>query len=110
MANSPRIKPMSVKPPQAMSVKPPQFGEQARVALPGSEKAVALDAVRLKATPAKTKMTVSVIVKRKEPLKINLGSGRAYGPVRVSRTHFKKHHAADPSAIKLVRAFAGNST
>jgi kumamolisin len=89
-----------------MSVKPPQFGEQARVALPGSEKAVALDAVRLKATPAKTKMTVSVIVKRKEPLKFKLRGGLTNGPVRVSRTQFKKHHAADPSAIKLVRAFA----
>ena len=28
------------------------------------------------------------------------------GPVRVSRAQFKKHHAADPAAIKLVRAFA----
>ena len=130
MAKSPRIKPRSVKPPQAMSVKPPQatsvkrpqaksvkppqdvlvkppqVTEQARVILPGSEKATALDAVRLKATPAKTKMTVSVIVKRKEPLKVNIRGGRTSGPVRVSRAHFKKHHAADPAAIKLVRAFA----
>ena len=106
MANPPRNKPMSVKPPQAMSVKPPQFGDQARVALPGSEKAVAPDAVRLKATPAKTKMTVSVIVKRKEPLKLKLRGGLSNGPVRVSRAQFKKHHAADPSAVKLVRAFA----
>jgi kumamolisin len=97
---------MSVKPPQANSVKPPQVTGQARVVLPGSEKAPALDAVRLKATPAKTKMTVSVIVKRKEPLKINTRGGRTSGPVRVSRAHFKKHHAADPAAIKLVRAFA----
>jgi kumamolisin len=96
----------SVKPPQAMSVKPPQFAEQARVALSGSEKATAPDAVRLKATPPKTRMTVSVIVKRKEPLKIKLRGGRKSGPVRVSRTQFKKHHAADPAAIKLVRAFA----
>jgi len=129
MANPQRIKPRSVKPPQAMSVKPPQamsvkppqadsvrrskakslnppqITEQARVVLPGSEKATALDAVRLKATPAKTKMTVSVIVKRKEPLKINVRGGRTNGPARVSRAHFKKHHAADPEAIKLVRAF-----
>jgi kumamolisin len=97
---------MSVKPPQAMSVKPPQFVEQKRVALPGSKKATARNAIRLRATPARTKMTVSVIVKRKEPLKIKLRGGRKSGPVRVSRTQFKKHHAADPSAIKLVRAFA----
>ncbi|MGD0683280.1 MAG: S53 family peptidase [Terracidiphilus sp.] len=106
MANSPRIKSLSVKPPQANSVKPPQDTGQARVVLPGSEKATAVDAVRLKATPAKTKMTVSVIVKRKEPLKINQRGGRTNGPARVSRAHFKKHHAADPAAIKLVRAFA----
>jgi kumamolisin len=106
MANSPRIKSLSVKPPQANSVKPPQDTGQARVVLPGSEKATAVDAVRLKATPAKTKMTVSVIVKRKEPLKINQRGGRTNGPARVSRAHFKKHHSADPAAIKLVRAFA----
>ena len=114
MANSPRIKSLPVKPPQAKSVKrrqvksvkPSQITAQARVVLAGSEKAAAPDAVLLKATPAKTKITVSVIVKRKEPLKINQRGGRANGPVRVSRAHFKTHHAADPAAIKLVRAFA----
>jgi kumamolisin len=60
----------------------------------------------VKATPAKAKITVSVIVKRKEVLKINQRGGRMSGPVRVSRAQFKKHHAADPAAIKLVRAFA----
>jgi kumamolisin len=98
MANSPRIK--------SLSVKPPQIVEQARVVLPGSEKTAAPEAVRLRATPARTKMTVSVIVKRKEPLKINQRGGRTSGPVRVSRAWFKKHHSADPAAIKLVRAFA----
>ena len=77
MAKSPRIKPRSVKPPQVTG--------QARAVLPGSEKTTALDAVRLKATPAKTKITVSVIVKRKEPLKIKLKGGQANGPARVSR-------------------------
>lgn len=79
MANPPRIKPRSVKPPQANSVKPPQITEQARVVLPGSEKAAAPDAVRVKATPAKAKITVSVIVKRKEALKINQRGGRMSG-------------------------------
>ena len=79
MAKFPRYKSLSVKPPQANSVKPPQDTGQARVVLPGSEKATAVDAVRLKATPAKTKMTVSVIVKRKEPLKINQRGGRTNG-------------------------------
>ena len=98
MARSPRI--------TSPSAKSPQFAEQARAVLPGSEKAAAPNAVRLKATPTKSKVTVSVIVKRKEPLKINRRGGRASGPVRVSRTEFKKHHAADPAAIKQVRAFA----
>jgi kumamolisin len=96
----------SVKPPQANSVKPPQFAGQARVVLAGSEKAVAPNSVRLKATPPKSKVTVSVIVKRKEPLKINQRGGRANGPARVSRAWFKKHHSADPSAIKQIKAFA----
>ena len=87
-------------------VKTPRIAEQARVVLPGSEKTAALNAVHVKATPAKSKVTVSVIVKRKEPLKINLRGGRASGPVRVSRAEFKKHHAADPAAVKLVNAFA----
>jgi len=74
----------SVKPPQANSVKPPQFAGQKRVVLAGSEKSAAPNSVRLKATPPKSKVTVSVIVKRKEPLKINQRGGRANGPARVS--------------------------
>ncbi|HEV3444435.1 MAG TPA: hypothetical protein VG099_07320, partial [Gemmataceae bacterium] len=56
---------------------PPRFAEQARVVLPGSEKPAAANAVHVKATPAKAQVTVSVIVKRKEPLKINNRTGRA---------------------------------
>jgi kumamolisin len=59
-----------------------------------------------KATSVKSQVTVSVIVKRKEPLKINRRGGRASGPVRVSRAEYKKHHSADPDAIKKVKAFA----
>jgi len=98
MAKSPRTK--------RSSIKPPRFADQARVVLPGSEKAPAPNAVPRKATPAKSQVTVSVIVKRKEPLKINGRGGRASGPVRVSRAEFKKRHSADPDAIKKVKAFA----
>ena len=98
MAKSPRVK--------SLSTKPSRFADQARVVLAGSERAPAPNAIPLKATPARSKVTVSVIVKRKEPLKINRRGSRANGPVRVSRTEFRKHHAADPGAIKLVRAFA----
>jgi len=87
-------------------VKAPKFAEQSRVVLKGSEKAAAENAVHVKATPAKAKVTVSVIVKRKEPLKINKRGGRANGPVRVSRAEYKKHHTADPDALKQVKAFA----
>jgi kumamolisin len=98
MAKSPRTK--------SLSITPPRFAEQVRVVLPGSEKAAAPNAVRLKATPPKSLVTVSVIVKRKEPLKINRRGGRASGPVRVSRTEYKRRHGGDPDAIKQVKAFA----
>jgi kumamolisin len=42
----------------------------------------------------------------RETLKIIRRSGRASGPVRVSRAEFKKRHSADPDAIKKVKAFA----
>jgi kumamolisin len=91
------------KPPR---VQTPRFAEQARVLLKGSEKAAAENAVHVKATPDMAKITVSVIVKRKEPLKINKRAGRANGPVRVSREEYEKHHTADPAALELVSAFA----
>jgi kumamolisin len=99
----PRKRQVMAKSPK---VKAPRFAEQARVVLPGSEKAAAENAVHVKATPAKAQLTVSLIVKRKEPLKINNRGGRANGPVRLSRAEYKKHHSADPDALKLVKAFA----
>ncbi|WP_420236099.1 S53 family peptidase [Telmatobacter bradus] len=82
------------------------FAEQERIVLPGSKKNAAGGAVHVKPTSAKSKVTVSVLLKRKEELKINRRSGRAYGPVRVTRTEYKRHHAADPDSLKLVKAFA----
>jgi kumamolisin len=87
-------------------VKTQKFAEQSRVVLSGSEKAPAENAIHVKATPAKAKVTVSVIVKRKEPLKYNKRAGRAFGPVRVSRAEYRKRHTADPDALKQVKAFA----
>jgi kumamolisin len=66
-------------------VKIARFAEQARVVLKGSEKAAAENAVHVQATPETAQVTLSVIVKRKKPLKINTRGGRATGPVRVSR-------------------------
>ena len=83
-----------------------KLAEQPRSVLPGSEKAPAENAVHVKATPAKAKVTVSLILKRKEPLQINRRGGRAAGPVRVTRAAYKQHHTADPVALKQVAAFA----
>ena len=88
------------------SKKPHRFADQARVILEGSQKSAAENATDLKETPAKAKVTVSVIVKRKEPLKINKRAGRATGPVRLSRAEYKKRHTADPASLKLISAFA----
>jgi len=98
MAKSPKI--------QSLPVKASRFAEQARLVLPGSEKPPAPNAVHVKATPPKSMVTVSVIVKRKELLKLNRRGGRASGPVRVSRTEFQKRHGGDPDAIRQVKAFA----
>jgi kumamolisin len=87
-------------------VKTPLFASEARVVLPGSEKAAPSSAVHVKATPPKSPVTVSVIVKRKEELKINKRGGRSAGPVRVSRTEYKRRHSSDPDAVKRVKAFA----
>jgi len=86
--------------------KSPRLAAQPRVALPGSEKAPAPSTVAPKPTPPRSKLTVSVLVKRKEPLAINRRAGRTSGPVRVSRAEYKKRHAGDPADIALVRAFA----
>lgn len=91
---------------QSKSLKTPNFAEQPRVIVAGSEKAAPPESVHMSATPAKSKVTVSVIVKRKEPLKVSQRVGRSSGPVRISRSEFKKRHSADADALKLVRAFA----
>jgi len=93
MANSPRVK-------------SPTFAAQARIVLEGSQKSAVPTAGAGKETPAKAKVTVSVIVKRKEPLKINNRSGRANGPVRLSRSEYRRRHIADPASLKLISAFA----
>jgi kumamolisin len=87
-------------------VKALRFDEQERLVLHGSEKSPAPNAVYFKATPAKSMVTVSVIVKRKEPLELNRRGGRANGPVRISRAEFQKRNGGDPEAIKQVKAFA----
>lgn len=76
-----------------------------RTVLPGSEKAPIHPAVKASAEkPARAgaKIVVSVIVKRKNPLRAAHTSGKE----RLTHAQFKDCHGADPAAVKLVRAFA----
>jgi kumamolisin len=77
-----------------------------RIVLPGSEKAPfshpAAQPALAKATPSSKTITVSVIVRRKTPLKAVNRTGKQ----RLTPAQFRKLHGADPAAVKLVRAFA----
>lgn len=80
----------------------PYFSEQPRVLLPGSEKSpVAPTAAETPASPG-SRVTISVVVKRKTPLKATHATGRK----RLTHAEFRASHAADPTAVRLVRAFA----
>ncbi|RXH58607.1 S53 family peptidase [Granulicella sibirica] len=74
-----------------------------RTILPGSEKAALVHPAAEDVTPPRlTPVTVSVIVKRKTPLKASHRSGKE----RLTHAQYRKEHAADPAAVKLVKAFA----
>jgi kumamolisin len=75
---------------------------QPRVTLPGSEKPSLLQPSVEQPAPATGKITVSVIVCRKTPLKAANCSGKE----RLTRAQFRQRHGADPEAVKLVRTFA----
>ena len=80
---------------------PLRLSSQQRVVLPGSEKApLPRQPARNRLAPASV-ITVSVIVKRKSPLNTS-----RLGKDRLTRAQYRQKHAADPAAIKLVRAFA----
>jgi kumamolisin len=73
-----------------------------RTVLPGSEKAPFVQTAAEKPAPAGTKITVSVVVRRKSALKVANRSGKE----RLTHAQYRKSHGADPDAVKLVRAFA----
>jgi kumamolisin len=85
------------------------FADQPRVTLAGSEKlpiSTPAEQPLLSDPKAKSKLplkpvTVSVVLKRKEELKMLRGV-----PVRVSRSEFAKRHGAHTDSLKLVKAFA----
>lgn len=73
-----------------------------RVALAGSERASFANATVETLPPPGKKITISMIVKRRQPLPAACRLGKK----RLTRTQFRQHHGADPTSIKLVRAFA----
>src|SRR5260370_434442 len=80
----------------------PHLSTLSRTVLPGSEKAPLLTAAGEKPAPHNNRLDVTVIVRRKKPLKNN----HVLGKERLTRAQFRANHAADPAAVKLVRAFA----
>jgi len=84
----------------------PHLSPSPRTVLPGSEKAAFTQAAAQtpdpKPAPSGTKITVSVIVRRKSPLK----AANRTGKQRLTHAQYKQKHGADPAAVKLVRAFA----
>src|SRR4030088_1703206 len=73
-----------------------------RAVLPGSEKAPFVQAAGETPAPAGAKITVSVVVRRKAPLKITNRTGKQ----RLTHAQYRQSHAADPPPVKLARAFA----
>jgi kumamolisin len=73
-----------------------------RAVLPGTERKPFGPSTAHKPAPSGTRITVSVIVRRKKPLKPANLSGKQ----RLTHAQYRQLHGADPAAVKLVRAFA----
>jgi kumamolisin len=80
----------------------PHFSTQSRSVLSGSEKLPLAKTGDEKPAPSSNRMTVSVIVRRKEPLR----AAHVRGTQRLTHAQFNASHAADPAAVKLVQSFA----
>jgi kumamolisin len=87
--------------PMAAETSSSRFSSQQRVVLTGSEKAPLSAATSEKPARPSSVFTVSVVVRRKNPL-----NTKRLGLDRLTRTQYRQQHAADPAAITLVRAFA----
>ena len=75
---------------------------RSRTVLAGSEKAPFARTASEKSAQLAKKITVSVLVKRKQPLK----AANRLGKERLTRAQFNLRHGADPTAVKLLRTFA----
>jgi kumamolisin len=80
----------------------PRFATQSRIVLPGSQKPSFTQPSQEKPAPPATRITVSVVVKCKAPLK----AANRLGKERLTRAQFRQSHGPDPVALKLIRAFA----
>jgi kumamolisin len=80
----------------------PHLAASPRAVLPGSEKAPFVQAAGETPVPSGAKITVSVVVRRKAPLKVTNRTGKE----RLTHAQYRQLHGADPTAVKLVRAFA----
>jgi kumamolisin len=79
-----------------------RFSAQSCVVLPGSEKPAAAPAISETPAPPGARVTVSVIVRRKQAL----ATAHLTGRQRLTRAQFRASHGPDPTAVRLVRAFA----
>ena len=77
------------------------FAAQSRTALPGSQKPAFPGGINSQPVRPNTSFTVSVLLRRKNPLEAN-----ALGERRLTRAQYKAQHSADPAALKAVLAFA----
>jgi kumamolisin len=101
----PKKTPTKTKPSKTTGKKiTPALAAAPRAILPGSEKPPSFEAATQKTAPAPSsnKITVSVIVRRKAPLK----PANCTGKERLTHAQLRQRHGADPAAVKLVRAFA----
>jgi kumamolisin len=91
-------------PPKKSSSRPaaPRFASQSRFILPGSEKPSLARPSLQKPAPPSGRLTVSVVVRCKRPLKV----ANCLGKERLTRTRLRQLHGPDPTALKLLRAFA----
>jgi kumamolisin len=80
----------------------PRLSTLSRAVLPGSEKAPFVKSVSEKPASLTKRFTVSVLVKRRQPLKV----ANRLGKTRLTHAQYRQSHGADPAAVKLVRAFA----
>ena len=76
------------------------LAQEPRVILPGSEKAALGPAS--KPTAPRTRITVSVLLKPRQPLATNPRTG----PARISRAVYARQHTPEPAALRALKAFA----